>query len=591
MHRECLPCTAEEVRARRWKHVDIVLVTGDAYVDHPSFGTSVIGRVLEKAGFRVAVLSQPRWNSSRDFERFGKPGLFFGISSGNMDSMINRYTALKKTRNDDAYSENGTPFRRPDRAAIVYAQRAREAFRDVPIVLGGIEASLRRFAHYDYWSDRVRRSILLDAKADLLVYGMGESQVAAIAARLAAGEDVHTLRDIRGTLFAPRKQDRFDLQNALHLPSLEEVTRDPDAYNRATRMVYEHANPFSAKTLVQYHGNRPVVQLPPPPPLTEEEMDRIYDLPYTRKPHPSYRGPIPAFEMIKNSVTLMRGCFGGCSFCSIALHQGSFVQQRSEVSVLREVERIASDPDFDGTITDLGGPTANMYGMRGRDFKRCADCKRLSCLFPRACDNLNTDHGCLIDLMRKVKRLKGVNHLFIASGIRMDLANLSERYIREIAFHHTSGHLKVAPEHISPEVLNLMRKPGPRTFETFQRLFSRFSREAGKQQYLVPYLIASHPGTNLERAAELALYLKRHGYRPRQIQDFLPSPMSIATAMYHTGRDPFSGKDVAVPRREHEKKLYRALLHYFKGENRDLIYRSLRRAGMEDLARLLIGPS
>jgi uncharacterized radical SAM protein YgiQ len=591
MSETCLPCTAEEVRARGWEQVDVVLVTGDAYVDHPSFGTAVIGRVLEEAGFRVAVLSQPCWNDKRDFEQFGKPRLFFGISSGNMDSMINRYTALKKIRNDDAYSEGGEPFKRPDRAAIVYAQRAREAFRDVAIVLGGIEASLRRFAHYDYWSDRIRRSILLDAKADLLVYGMGESQVAAIATRLAAGEDVHTIRDLRGTMFAPLEREHPGPQHEVLLPSFEEIVRDPDAYNRATRLVYEEVNPFRAKPLVQYHGNRPVVQLPPPLPLSEEEINRIYDLPYTRKPHPSYRRPIPAFEMIRNSITIMRGCFGGCSFCSIALHQGSFVQQRSEGSVLREVERIVSDPGFDGTITDLGGPTANIYGMKGLDEEHCARCKRLSCLFPRLCPNLNTDHDRLIELMKKVRRMNGVNHLFVASGIRMDLANLSERYIREIASHHTSGHLKVAPEHVSPGVLNLMRKPSPGTFETFYRLFSRFSREAGKEQYLVPYLIASHPGTTLERALELALYLKDHGYRPRQIQDFLPSPMSVATAMYYTGKDPFSGKAVAVPKGEREKKLYRALVHYFKEENRDLIYRSLRRLGKGEWAKRLTGPS
>jgi uncharacterized radical SAM protein YgiQ len=591
MNETCLPCTSEEVRARSWDEVDIVLVTGDVYVDHPSFGTAVIGRVLEEAGFRVAVLSQPGWNDSRDFERYGRPRLFFGISSGNMDSMINRYTALKKIRNDDAYSEGGEPFRRPDRAAVVYAQRAREAFRDVPIVLGGIEASLRRFAHYDYWSDRIRRSILLDAKADLLVYGMGESQVAAIAERLAAGEGVAAIRDLRGIMFAPLEREDFVPDHAVPLPSFEEIARDKEAYNIATMLVYEHANPFRAKTLVQYHGNRPVVQLPPPLPLSEEEMDRIYDLPYTRKPHPSYQRPIPAFEMIRNSIAIMRGCFGGCSFCSIALHQGSFVQQRSESSVVREVERCASDPNFDGTITDLGGPTANMYGMKGRDLERCASCNRLSCLFPRHCSNLNTDHDRLIELMKKVRRVRGVNHLFIASGIRMDLANLSERYIREIASHHTSGHLKVAPEHVSPGVLNLMRKPALRTFEDFYRLFSRFSREAGKEQYLVPYLIASHPGTTLERALELALYLKDHGYRPRQIQDFLPSPMSVATAMYYTGKDPISGKAVAVPRGEREKKLYRALVHYFKEENRDLICRSLRRLGKEEWAERLTGPS
>jgi uncharacterized radical SAM protein YgiQ len=392
-------------------------------------------------------------------------------------------------------------------------------------------------------------------------------------------------------MYASLERERVLPEQALHLPSFEEITGDANAYNRATRLVYEQMNPFRARPLVQYHGGRPVVQLPPPLPLSDEEMDRIYDLPFTRKPHPSYRRPIPAFEMIRNSITILRGCFGGCSFCSIALHQGSFVQQRSEDSVLREAERIVSDPDFDGTITDLGGPTANMYGLRGRDGERCARCTRLSCLYPHLCPNLNTSQDRLVELMRKVRRVSGLKHLFIASGIRMDLANLCEGYIREIASHHTSGHLKVAPEHVSPGVLNLMRKPPLKSFETFSRLFSRFSHEAGKEQYLVPYLIVSHPGTTLERALELALYLKDHGYRPRQIQDFLPSPLSVATAMYHTGRDPFTGKAVFVPRGEREKKLYRALAHYFKDENRDLIHRSLRRAGKGEWARRLTGPS
>ena len=588
MEREYLPLTPGEAADQGWDQVDIVLVTGDAYVDHPSFGAAVIGRVLERAGFRVAILSQPDWRSACDFQKFGRPRLFFGISSGNMDSMINKYTALKKVRNDDAYSEGGEPFRRPDRAVIVYAQRAREAFRDVPIIIGGIEASLRRFAHYDYWSDRIRRSILLDAKADLLVYGMGETQVVHIAERLAGGEEISGIRDIRGTLFSPRERENLTPGDSVILPSFEEVAHDPARYNRATRLIYENADPHTARVLIQYHGDRPVVQPPPPLPLSEKQMDAIYDLPYNRKPHPAYKRPIPAYEMIKNSITIMRGCFGGCSFCSIALHQGTRIQQRSERSILREVKTIASGPGFDGTITDLGGPTANMYGMKGMKEERCGRCTRLSCLYPQICPNLDTDHSRLMGLMDKVRHTEGVRHLFIASGIRMDLALRSERYIREIAFYHTSGHLKVAPEHVSRQVLQFMRKPDREVFEAFHVMFQRFSREAGSEQYLVLYLITSHPGTTLDQALELALYLKARGFRPRQVQDFLPSPMSIATAIYVTGRDPFTGENAAVPRGERERRLYRALAQYFDEENRKLIRRSLQRLGKDEwLHRLL----
>jgi uncharacterized radical SAM protein YgiQ len=583
-----LPILRTEIAERDWDEVDIVLITGDAYVDHPSFGTAVIGRVLEAQGYRVAVLSQPDWHGTDDFRRFGRPRLFFGISSGNMDSMINKYTALRKVRNDDAYSEGGRPFKRPDRAAIVYAQRAREAYGGVPVILGGIEASLRRFAHFDYWSDSIRRSILLDAKADLLVYGMGEGQITEIAGRLARGESIHEMRNVRGTIFSPGERDKHEPEDAVTLPSFEEVAAHPASMARATRILYENANPFWARGLVQYHGKRPVIQTPPPLPLSEGEMDAIYELPYTRRPHPLYREPIPAYEAVKHSVTIMRGCFGGCSFCSIALHQGPFIQNRSENAVVREVERMTSNPRFDGTVTDLGGPTANMYGMRGLEGELCKRCTRFSCIYPRFCPNLNADHGRLIELMKRVRNTSGVDRLFIASGIRMDLALVSEAYVRAVAVHHTGGHLKVAPEHVSDQVLKAMRKPGVGVFEAFQRLFLRFSREAGKKQYLVPYLIASHPGTTLDHALELALYLKGHGLRPRQIQDFIPSPMSVATAMYVSGRDPFSEKPLSVPGGEREKRLYRALAHYFKPENREIISTSLRRMGRGAIVRKLL---
>jgi len=570
-----LPLTAEEMRERGWDYVDVILITGDAYVDHPSFGTAVIGRILERAGFRVAVLSQPDWHSKTAFQKFGRPRLFFGISGGNMDSMVNRYTALKKVRNDDAYSEGGAPFRRPKRSVIVYAQRAREAFDDVAIIIGGVEASLRRFAHFDYWQNQIRRSILLDARADILVYGMGEVQITQLADRLAQNEKIDQIRNLRGTLFALREGEHAPFENGVVLPSFKEVSENHNRFNRATGLIYEHANPYTGRTLIQYHGKRPVVQLPPPPPLHEQEMDAIYNLPYTRKPHPSYTRPIPAYEMIKNSITIMRGCFGGCSFCSIALHQGKFVQSRSVHSVLREAEQLTGDTDFDGTITDLGGPTANMYTMGGMDGKLCEDCSRLSCIYPGICTNLNTDHSRLISLMKQVRSVSGVKNLFIASGIRMDLALRDKTYIAEIAKKYTSGHLKVAPEHISKTVLDVMRKPSRKVFEEFRKQFDANTSQAGKEQYLIPYLIASHPGTTIDSALELAFYLKEKGYRPRQIQDFLPSPMSLATAIYLTGKDPLTGEEVPVTRREGEKRLYRALLHYFKKENREYIRVSL----------------
>jgi uncharacterized radical SAM protein YgiQ len=576
MHSGFLPLTAGEMGNRGWDYVDVVLITGDAYVDHPSFGTAVIGRVLEKAGFRVAILSQPDWHSKRAFQTFGRPRLFFGISAGNMDSMVNRYTALKKVRNDDAYTEGAAAFKRPNRSVIVYAQRAREAFADAAIVIGGVEASLRRFAHYDYWQDRIRRSILLDSKADLLVYGMGEHQAVTIASRLARGEPIDRIRDIPGTLFALKENETPDMRSVI-IPSFEELSKDHVCLAKATKLIYEHAHPHMGRTLVQYHGKRAVVQLPPPLPLSEKQMDAIYDLPFTRKPHPSYTRPIPAYEVIKNSITIIRGCFGGCSFCSIALHQGKFIQSRSIDSVLSEAKLLAEKDDFDGTITDLGGPTANMYQMQGRDGKRCERCSRHSCIHPGICNNLDTDHGALITLMRKVRDVRGVNHLFIASGIRMDLALIDHGYIAEIAKHHTSGYLKVAPEHVSQPVLRVMRKPSREIFEQFRSLFGAYSKEAGREQYLIPYLMVSHPGTTIDAALELALYLKEHGYRPRQIQDFLPSPMSLATAIYVTGRDPFTDENIPVPRGEGEKRLYRALTQYFKRENREYIRNSLLR--------------
>ncbi|HHE04899.1 MAG TPA: YgiQ family radical SAM protein [candidate division WOR-3 bacterium] len=587
---EFIPVTPEESRLQGWDKIDIVLITGDAYIDHPSFGIAILARVLKSAGFKVAIIPQPDWRSLDDFKRFGRPRLFFGISSGNMDSMVNKYTSLKKVRNDDMYSEYGKPFKRPDRAVIVYTQRVKEAYRDVPVVIGGIEASLRRLAHYDYWSNSVRRSILLDSKADLLVYGMGESQIEEIAKRLNSGENIENIQNIRGTVFPLGKNDKLtplkDFEYT-ELPSYEDIVRDKRLFNEATLMLHNNSNPHSASALIQQHDTRRVVQLPPAIPLSQSEIDKIYSLPFTRLPHPIYKGPIPAYETIKHSVTIMRGCFGGCSFCSITVHQGRIIQSRSEESILNEIKKITTDKRFKGTISDLGGPTANMYKMGCKDRETQARCKRLSCMYPSICKKLKKDHKPLINLMKKAREIDGVKHLFISSGIRMDLALTDKNYIREIVFNHVSGHLKVAPEHVSKKVLRYMFKPNNNIFDNFIRLFYTYSKEAGKEQYLIPYLISSHPGADLEAELELALYLKEKNLRPRQIQDFLPTPMDIATAMYYTEIDPIGGDNIYVAKKESEKKLHRAIIQFFKKENREIVKRALKTIGCTDALKLL----
>ncbi|OGS66551.1 MAG: YgiQ family radical SAM protein [Elusimicrobia bacterium RIFOXYB2_FULL_62_6] len=590
MTKEFLPITPEEVKARGWDYVDIVLVTGDAYVDHPSFAMALIGRVLEAEGYRVAILSQPRWTSAADFRKFGKPRLFFGVSSGNMDSMINKYTHNRRIRSEDDYSPGGKPGLRPDRAAIIYSQRAKEAFPEAPVVLGGIEASMRRFAHYDYWSDKVRKSVLPDSKADLLVYGMGERQIIEIARRLSAGEKTAGLRDIRGTAYALGAKETADITipGAIELPSAGEVSCDRIKFSVATRLIYEESNPYNARPLVQKSGDRAVVQNPPAFPLTTEEMDRVYGLPYAKKAHPSYKEPVPALEMIKDSIVIHRGCFGGCAFCSLTLHQGRFIQSRSEGSVLRETEKLLKTPGHPGNISDLGAPSANMYRMGGKDLKVCERCKKTSCLYPAICANLGTNHGPLLELMRKVRAVKGLKKAFVASGIRMDLALECEEYISEIARCHTGGQLKVAPEHISPEVLAVMRKPPAGTYSKFSALFLAESKKAGKEQYLVPYFISAHPGSTLAGMAELAVFLKERGVRPRQINDFLPAPMELATSIYHTGLDPFTLEPVYVPKAEAERRMQRALLQYYKPENRPLIMKALKQAGRIDLLKKLL---
>jgi uncharacterized radical SAM protein YgiQ len=580
-----LPTTANEIRARGWDAPDVVFVTGDAYVDHPSFAMAVLSRVLEVHGFRVAILPQPDWRSAAAWRALGQPRLFYAVSAGNMDSMINHYTANKKRRNDDAYSPGGRIGLRPDRPTPVYAQRCREAFGSVPVVIGGIEASLRRIAHYDYWSASVRPSMLATSKADLLAFGKGEATIVAIARRLAAGEPVTALRDLRGVAYLLGARETLPAWagETLALPSLDDVARDPMAFARMTRGFHHETNPFNARRLTQAHGDRTLVLNPPCLPIGQAEMDAIYDLPYTRRPHPRYAEPIPAHTMIKDSVQIMRGCFGGCTFCSITMHEGRVIQSRSPRSVLAEVRTIAAEPGFKGTISDLGGPTANMYQMRCTRPEVEAVCKRLSCIHPTICKLLGTSHAPTIELMRGARGVPGVKRIHIASGIRMDLANLDDAYVDELVTHHVGGHLKVAPEHQSDRVLALMKKPSHREFETFADKFQRASARAGKEQYLVPYFIASHPGSRVEDMIELAVFLKKHGYRPRQVQDFIPAPMDIATCIYHTGIDPLTMAPVDTVKKLRDRQTQRALMQFFEPRNWFVVHKALVDAGRRDL--------
>ena len=632
-----LPMSRDEMDALGWDCCDIILVTGDAYVDHPSFGMAIVGRVLEAQGFRVGIISQPDWRSASDFKKLGKPALFFGITAGNMDSMVNRYTADRKVRSDDAYTPGGTGGSRPDRSVIVYSQRVREAYSKVPVIIGGIEASLRRTAHFDYWQEKVRRSVLLDAKADLLVFGNGERQIAEIAHRLAGGEQLSDLTDIRGTAFVGSRADadwyeidstevdtpgevgvhpdpyaftpkhaassapqlvhsQREVPNAarqrsyIRLPDYEQVREDPVLYAHASRIVHLESNPGNARALVQRHGAKDIWLNPPPLPLTTEEMDRIYELPYVRVPHPGYADArIPAYEMIRFSVTIQRGCFGGCTFCSITEHEGRIIQNRSSDSVLREVETIRdSVPGFTGVISDLGGPTANMYRLACKSREIESACRRPSCVFPGVCPNLNTNHKPLIELYQKARELPGIKKVLIASGVRYDLANESPEYIRELAQHHTGGYLKIAPEAISEGPLSKMMKPGIGTYYRFKKLFDRYSKEAGKEQYLIPYFIAAHPGTTDEDMLELALWLKQNGYRADQVQAFLPGPMATATAMYFSGKNPLrrvtrASEDVQVPRGLKVRRLHKAFLRYHDANNWPMLRAALRRMGREDL--------
>lgn len=635
-----------------WDACDVILVTGDAYIDHPSFGMAIIGRFLEAQGFRVGIISQPDWRSAEAFRALGRPRLYFGITAGNMDSMVNRYTAERKIRSDDAYTPGGVAGRRPDRAVLVYSQRAREAYPGTTIVIGSIEASLRRVAHYDYWSDTVRRSVLPDSKADILLYGNAERALAELTHRLAAGEKVEDIRDLRGTAFMvprdwkpaddwleidstridtpgkveqhknpyvsdqdsapcgadqektagekvislPNRTDKIaarlkqNAQTVVRLPAFEAVKDDPVLYAHASRVMHLESNPGNARALVQAHADRDVWLNPPPLPLSMEEMDGVYGLPFARAPHPSYDGQrIPAWEMIRFSVNIMRGCFGGCTFCSITEHEGRVIQSRSEPSILREIEEIRDHTEgFTGIISDLGGPSANMYRMNCRDDNIQRLCRRLSCVYPSICANLDTDHSKLISLYRKARSLPGIKRIFIGSGLRYDLAVRSPEYIRELAAHHVGGLLKIAPEHTEENVLSKMMKPGIGAYEEFRRLFERFSREAGKEQYLVPYFIAAHPGTTDEDMLNLALWLKKNNFRLDQVQTFMPTPLAMATTMYHSRKNPLQkvtkdAEPVETVRKGQVRRLHKAFLRYHDPDNWQLLREWLRRNGRSDL--------
>ncbi len=649
-----LPMSRAEMDTLGWDSCDIIIVTGDAYVDSPSFGMAIVGRLLEAQGFRVGIIAQPEWQNTTAFTALGKPNLFFGVTAGNMDSMINRYTADRKIRSDDAYSPHNIGGKRPDRSSIVYSQRCREAFQDVTIVLGGIEASLRRIAHYDYWQDKVRRSILADAKADMLVYGNGERAIVELAHRTAAGHSIDTIHDVRGTAFlireipknwividstnvdkpgrverhnnpyeyvADSREDGINTANGqsepvvqsavvhfmsaqerramrgeerqrtvLRLPSYNVVRNNAVLYAHASRILHLETNPGNARALVQHQGGQKLWLNPPPHPLSTEEMDYLFDQPYSRVPHPNYAiDSIPAYNMIRFSVNIMRGCFGGCTFCSITEHEGRIIQNRSEDSIIREIEILRdSVPGFTGVVSDLGGPTANMYRLACKSPDIESNCRLPSCVYPDICKNLNTDHSPLIRLYKRARKLPGIKKILIASGLRYDLAVKSPEYVEELVTHHVGGYLKIAPEHTERGPLDKMMKPGIATYDRFKRLFEKFSKQAGKEQYLIPYFIAGHPGTQDEDMLNLALWLKKSGFRADQVQNFYPSPMATATAMYHTGKNPLKrvrndSQTVVVAKSTRQRALHKAFLRYHDPENWPLLREALTKLGRVDL--------
>ncbi len=645
-----LPMSRAEMDALGWDSCDIILVTGDAYIDHPSFGMALIGRLLEAQGFRVGIIAQPAWHNADAFKVLGKPNLYFGVTAGNMDSMVNRYTADRKIRSDDAYTPNAEPNKRPDRAVLVYSQRCREAYSDVPLVIGSIEASLRRIAHYDYWSDKVRRSILVDSKADILLYGNAERALVELTHRLAKGEKISDIQDIRGTAFLRKRVpegwseiestkldrpgvvdkhiDPYEMKmgkanascatddgkpktelsdgakaieivrkpkadrstQVVRLPSFEEVANNPVLYAHASRVLHLEANPGNARALVQRHGDREVWLNPPPIPLTTKEMDYVYDMPYARRPHPVYQdAKIPAWEMIRFSVNIMRGCFGGCTFCSITEHEGRIIQSRSEGSILKEIEEIRDKVDgFTGVISDLGGPTANMYRIACKSESIEKNCRKLSCVYPGICENLQTDHSALIQLYRKARAIKGVKKILIGSGVRYDLAVKSPEYVKELVQHQVGGYLKIAPEHSEENVLSKMMKPGMDAYDDFKAMFEKFSAEAGKKQYLIPYFIAAHPGTTDEDMLNLALWLKKYDFKLDQVQTFTPTPMAMATAMYHSGKNPLrkvtaDSESVPIPKAGNVRKLHKAFIRYHDPNNWPMLREALVRMGRPDL--------
>lgn len=592
-----LPINQQEAAARGWDCVDFVYVSGDAYVDHPSFGAAIISRVLESEGFRVGFLSQPNWRDLTDIQRFGRPRLGFFVSAGNIDSMVAHYTAAKRRRSDDAYSPGGRAGRRPDRAVEVYCQLIRRAYGDVPIIIGGIEASLRRFAHYDYWDDAVRPSILVTSGADLLSYGMGENQTREIARRLQAGEDIHAMTDIRGTCYLT--ETRFTPYGGTECPSYENVCASKREYAIAARIQQDEHDFIRGKFVKQKHGKQMLVQNAPMPPLTTEELDAVYELPYERTYHPSYetQGGVPAIQEVRFSVTHNRGCFGACNFCSLAFHQGRFITVRSHESVLREIEKLTKLPDFKGYIHDIGGPTANFRQTSCEIQKTKGLCKGKKCLAPAPCPALRADHSDYLALLRKARAVPGVKKVFIRSGIRYDylLADRDDAFFKELVQHHVSGQLKVAPEHCSAAVLDKMGKPHIEAYIQFSKKYFQLTGDAGKEQYLVPYLMSSHPGSTLKDAVELALFLKKNHIRPEQVQDFYPTPGTVSTAMFYTGLDPYTLEEVYSARSAHDKALQRALLQYFDPKKHALVEEALLRAGRRDLigngANCLIRPS
>lgn len=638
-----LPMTRAEMDELGWDSCDVILVTGDAYIDHPSFGMAVIGRVLEAQGFRVGIIAQPDWNDLSSFTELGKPNLYFGVTAGNMDSMVNHYTSDRKIRSDDAYTPEGKAGKRPDRAVLVYSQKLREAFQQVNIIIGGIEASLRRIAHYDYWSEKIRQSILADSNADMLLFGNAERAIIELTHRLAANEDISTIRDIRGTSFLINKipvdysvinsteidtpgvveqvaspyqeipscaensisksedveikvdfninKNKLERSNTvIKIPSFEQVSSSKPLYAHASRVFHQETNPGNARAIVQAHGKRYVWLNPPPVPLQTDELDGVFDIAYARRPHSSYAdAKIPAWEMIRHSVNIMRGCFGGCTFCSITEHEGRIIQSRSENSVIREIEAIRdTDPNFKGHISDVGGPTANMYRMQCKSKEIEQSCRRLSCVYPGICKNLNTDHEPLIKLYQRARTIKGIKKINVASGLRYDLAVESPDYIKELVTHHVGGYLKIAPEHTEDGPLSKMMKPGIGSYYKFKKLFDKYSRLAGKEQYLIPYFISAHPGTTDTDMLNLALWLKQNDFRPDQVQAFLPTPLAIASAMYHSGKNPLKkvnhrSEKVRVINKASQRKLHKALLRYHDPENWPLIREALTNMGRRDL--------